>query len=190
MAPSYKSKDDYKMLEHVLRRRFQALKDCEQKKNRSSRGSLEEKPDLLIIDGGKGHLNRALAVLKEFSLSIPVIAIAKGPGRKDGLETVYNQDGRVLEFEENDPVFHHLQKLRDEAHRFAITSHRQKNRKGSLQSELEAIPGIGQQRRKALLNHFGSLENIKKSGIKELSMTPGISYDTAKAIYGFFRGEK
>lgn len=181
-APLKNLQNDYWILEQVLRKRFTALKESIEKEG----GNSEEIPDLIIIDGGKGHLNCALRILKEFSLSIHVIAMAKGPGRKDGLETIYNHDGSVIDLDKNDPVFKALQKMRDYAHDFAISSHRRARKKEAFSSPLDRISGIGKTRKKVLVDHFGSLDNIKHASLDELSAVKGISPALGRVIYDFF----
>jgi excinuclease ABC subunit C len=164
--------DDYMMMKEVLNRRL---------------NKLEERPDLLLIDGGEGHLSTAKAVLDELELDIPLVCISKGVDRNAGRE-VFHQFGKApFTLDRLDPVMKYLQILRDEAHRFAITSHRQKRKIAMNFSVLNQIPGVGAARRKMLINHFTSIEEIKNADIEQLAKVEGISLKTAKEIYDYFR---
>lgn len=168
--------DDYAMMREVLQRRFQGSLAQEAARNRL--------PDLVIIDGGKGQLSAAQQVFEDLDLQIPILAIAKGPERHAGKETFFTSDQpNGFKLEDKSPLLHYLQRLRDEAHRFAITFHRAKRLKHMKKSLLDEIPGIGAARKKALLRHFGSVASIKSAGIKDLENTPGISQSLAKMIY-------
>ncbi|MFP4385870.1 MAG: excinuclease ABC subunit UvrC [Alphaproteobacteria bacterium] len=175
--------DDYGMMREVLSRRFQrALKGGQ------GPGS-DSWPDLLLIDGGKGQLNVCLEVLEEMGIvqSLSVVAIAKGPDRNAGREQFFMEGREVFQLPENDPVLHYLQRLRDEAHRFAIGAHRSRRGRALSQSGLDQIPGIGAKRKKALLLHFGSAKDIEAAGVDELARVSGISRAMAQNIYDFFR---
>ncbi|MEW6717662.1 MAG: excinuclease ABC subunit UvrC [Chloroflexota bacterium] len=174
--------DDFASIEEVLVRRFRRWKAAQD--NPPAPGQKPDRtfgilPDLLIVDGGKGQLNRALEVLENYQLkeNVAVAGLAKQqdelylPDQKEAIRLPSDSQGLFL-----------LQRIRDEAHRFAITSHRQKRRQKGLHSLLEDIPGIGPERRKALLKHFGSLENIRQASITELSSLPGISRSLAQVI--------
>jgi len=176
--------DDYGMMREVLGRRFaRALKEDPERE----RGAW---PDLVILDGGKGQLNAALAVLADLGIDeLPLVAIAKGPDRDAGRERFFLPDGRVMNFEPNDPVLYYLQRLRDEAHRFAIGSHRGKRSKAIGQSILDEIPGIGARRKRALLHHFGSAKAVARAGLDDLATVEGISQAVAKKIYDHFNGD-
>jgi excinuclease ABC subunit C len=176
--------DDYGMMREVLTRRFaRALKEDPER----DRGAW---PDLVLIDGGKGQLNAALTVLADLGIEdVPVVAIAKGPDRDAGRERFFFADGRVMGFEPNDPALYFLQRLRDEAHRFAIGSHRGKRSKAIGQSILDEIPGIGARRKRALLHHFGSARAVARAGLDDLAAVEGISQTVAKKIYDHFNGD-
>jgi len=166
--------NDYLMMEEVLKRRFLG-------KNSSNF------PDLIIIDGGKGHLNTALSVLNNLKIeNVEVIAISKGIKRDSGRENFYTKNIEKLSFDKNDPTLFFLQKLRDEVHRFAIAGHRLKNRKIIFKNPLDEIVGIGSKRKRALLNEFGSAKAVKTASLKDLSKVEGINDSIAKRIFNFF----
>jgi len=176
--------DDYGMLRQVLTRRFsRALKEDPAQ----DRGLW---PDLVIIDGGVGQLNVALEVLAELGIEdLPVVAMAKGPDRDAGRER-FHQPGRPpRRLEPGDPVLYYLQRLRDEAHRFAIGGHRAKRSKALGLSVLDEIEGIGARRKRALLHHFGSARNVARAGLADLERTDGISKAVAKKIYDHFHAD-
>lgn len=165
--------DDYAAMKQALIRRYTKLQQGE--------GVL---PDILLIDGGKGQLGQAQAVLAELGVnSVYTMGIAKGSTRKPGFETLLLSDGRECTLASDSPALHLLQAVRDEAHRFAITGHRQRRDKKRRISVLEAIPGVGAKRRRALLHHFGGLQQIKQSSIEELTQVDGINKKIAKEIY-------
>lgn len=171
--------DDYAAMRESLTRRYTRLK-------------LEGKtlPDIIIVDGGLGQLSSARAVLLELQIEgVVLLAVAKGPLRKAGLETVYlSTNGESVRVDLNKEAFLLIQRIRDEAHRFAIMSHRKKRQKQSLQSSLENIPGIGKQRRFQILKYFGGLQEVQKASIEELSKVPGISHSIAQKIYEALHG--
>ncbi|MEN8236213.1 MAG: excinuclease ABC subunit UvrC [Pseudomonadota bacterium] len=168
--------DDYGMLKEILTRRF--------KKNLSQEYKEHTLPDLIIIDGGAGQLSVTQDTLADLGIGdIPILSIAKGPSRKPGLERLFTSKHKNFRPPQDDPVFHFLQRLRDEAHRFAIGTHRAKRAKGLGTSMLESIPGIGPRRKKALLQHFGSAKNVARAGLKDLEAVEGISTAMAKAIF-------
>ncbi len=166
--------DDYAAMHQVLGRRYGKMK--------AEDGVL---PDLLIIDGGKGQLSQAEDVLAELGLTgIPLLGIAKGRSRRAGHEEwILSSPPRSFRPGPESPASHLVQQIRDEAHRFAITGHRGQRQKAATKSRLEKIPGIGARRRRALLNHFGGLQGVKKAGIEELSSVPGISKILAREIF-------
>jgi excinuclease ABC subunit C len=170
--------DDYGMLKEVLFRRFsKAVKE--------KTGALSL-PDLVMVDGGKGQYSVSREILNELGLhEMPLIAIAKGKNRNAGDETIFYKD-KVYKFKKNDPLLFFIQRLRDEAHRFAISSHRSKRKKGLSKSLLDQITGIGKQRKRALLNHFGSARSVESASFDELKTVEGIEDNIAKKIYNYF----
>jgi excinuclease ABC subunit C len=146
-------------------------------------------PDLVLIDGGLGQLNAACATLKELGVTgVPLVAIAKGPDRDAGRETFFLPDQPPFKLKPRDPVLYFVERLRDEAHRFAIGSHRQKRRRDIREGGLQEIPGIGPARKRALLRHFGTLRAIERAAIADLEQVPGINAETARKVYNFFHG--
>ncbi|MBE9562176.1 MAG: excinuclease ABC subunit UvrC, partial [Proteobacteria bacterium] len=143
-------------------------------------------PDILFVDGGKGQVKIAREVLQKLNLTIYIVGIAKGPSRKAGLETLILSDSSLILGKES-PALHLIQLIRDEAHRFAITSHRNRRDKIRRTSVLEQIEGIGPKRRRQLLTHFGGLQGISKAGIFEITKVPGVSQQLAQNIYDFFQ---
>ena len=165
--------DDYAAMHAALIKRFH--------KSVEENGIL---PDLLLIDGGKGQISRAVEAMTELGLGeVLLLGVAKGEARKPGLETLIFADGRELKLAKDHPGFHLIQQVRDEAHRFAITGHRAKRGKARLQSTLEDIPGIGPKRRKQLLEHFGGLQGVRNAGVDALATANGISRELAETIY-------
>ncbi len=170
--------DDYGMMREVINRRFKR--------------ALQEKehyltlPDLILIDGGKGQYSVVREAMNELGLhEIPVIAIAKGKFRNSGDETFFH-NGKSFKFEKNDPTLFFLQRMRDEAHRFAISAHRAKRKKGLKKSLLDQIEGIGSIRKRALLNHFGSARAVESASLDEIKSVDGVEDKVAKKIYNFF----
>jgi excinuclease ABC subunit C len=147
-------------------------------------------PDLIMVDGGRGQLARAVEVMEELQLGhIQLISIAKGQGRKAGREKIFMPGtGQPVAMPGDSPAMHLLQKIRDEAHRFAITAHRQRRGKAKQTSVLESIAGLGPARRKALLRQFGGLQGVRRSGVEDLVKVRGISRALAKRIYDCFHG--
>jgi excinuclease ABC subunit C len=145
-------------------------------------------PDLLLIDGGKGQLARVREVLEELGFGdVPTLAVAKGEGRRPGYERLYRPgDPEPLELPADSLALHLIQQVRDEAHRFAITGHRQRRQKKRIGSSLEEIAGLGPRRRRALLQQFGGLQGVARAGVEDLARTPGISRALAERIYGRF----
>ena len=170
--------DDYGMLKEVLFRRFsKAVKE---------KSGFLSLPDLIMIDGGKGQYSVSRDVLNELGLhDLPVIAIAKGKNRNAGEEKMYFEN-KEFKFEKNDPLLFFIQRLRDEAHRFAISSHRAKRKKNLSKSLLDQINGIGKQRKRALLNHFGSARSVESASLDDLKSVEGIEDNIAKKIYNYF----
>lgn len=176
--------DDYAMIKEVITRRFKrALREDP---------SLTSKnwPDLLLIDGGKGQLRAVTQVLNDLRLRIPVVAISKGPDRDAGREQFHTESQPSFIMKPDDPVLYYLQRLRDEAHRFAIGSHKLRRQKKITKSLLDQIEGIGRSRKKALLNHFGSAKAVGEAGEADLGTVRGISNSLAKKIYDFFHATR
>ena len=170
--------DDYGMMKEVLSRRFK--KAIKEKDNYLSF------PDLVLIDGGKGQYSSARDALNELGLhDIPIIAIAKGKFRNSGDETFFH-NGKSFKFQKNDPTLFFLQRIRDEAHRFAVSAHRAKRKKGISRSLLDQIEGIGSMRKRALLNHFGSARAVESASLDEIKTVEGVEEKVAKKIYNFF----
>jgi excinuclease ABC subunit C len=173
--------DDYAMMREVLGRRFARLQREDPERQSG------QWPDLVIIDGGSGQLSAALEILGQCGVSeLPVLAIAKGPDRDAGRETLHLAGGTPFKLDPRDPVLYFLQRLRDEAHRFAIASHRAKRGKAIGGSALDRVPGIGARRKRALLSHFGSVRAIETAGLLDLERVPGISKAVAKSVYDAF----
>src|SRR4051794_565854 len=144
-------------------------------------------PDLLLIDGGLGQLNAAREVLAAMGVTnVPLIGIAKGPERDAGRETFFIPGREPIKLKPRDPVLYFVQRLRDEAHRFAVGSHRQKRKKDIREAGLQEIPGIGPTRKRALLRHFGTLKAIERASVADLEHVAGINVETARKIYDFF----
>jgi excinuclease ABC subunit C len=173
--------DDFAMMREVLLRRFsRALAEHPDRDG-------AEWPDLVLIDGGAGQLSAATAVMADLGLSdIPLVAIAKGPDRDAGREFFFSAGREPFQLPPRDPVLYFLQRMRDEAHRFAITTHRNARSKKITVSELDEVPGIGAARKRALLNHFGSARGVKNAGLKDLESVTGINSATARAVYAHF----
>ena len=173
--------DDYAMMREVLNRRFsRALKDDPDRTG-------GQWPDLVLIDGGKGQLGVALEVFAELGIDgVDVAAIAKGPDRDAGRERIYRDGQEPLSLGTRDPVLFFLQRLRDEAHRFAIGAHRNKRSKALVRSLLDDVPGIGPKRKKALLHHFGAAKAVTEAGRTDLEAVDGINKATANRIYEWF----
>jgi excinuclease ABC subunit C len=144
-------------------------------------------PDLVLIDGGAGQLNAARETLAELGVTdIPMVAIAKGPDRDAGRETFHMPGRPSFKLPPRDPVLYFVERLRDEAHRFAIGSHRQRRRRDIREAGLQEIAGIGPTRKRALLRHFGTLKAIERASVADLRQVPGVSDETARRIYDFF----
>ncbi|MGB8276238.1 MAG: excinuclease ABC subunit UvrC [Alphaproteobacteria bacterium] len=173
--------DDYAMIREVLTRRFaRALREDPERANGSW-------PDLVLIDGGPGHLAVTEKVLADLGVSgVPVAAIAKGPERNAGRERFHVSGRAPFRLEPQDPVLYFLERLRDEAHRFAIGAHRAKRSKDIARSPLDEVPGIGAKRKRALLHHFGSARNVAAAALEDLELVDGISRTVAKKIYDHF----
>ena len=166
------------MMKEVLNRRF--------KRAIQEKDNFLTFPDLILIDGGKGQYSIARNVMNELGLhDIPIIAIAKGKNRNSGNENFF-YNVKEYKFEKNDPTLFFLQRLRDEAHRFAISAHRSKRKRGIKKSLLDQINGIGLIRKRALLNHFGSARAVESASLDEIKSVEGVEEKVAKKIYNFF----
>jgi excinuclease ABC subunit C len=144
-------------------------------------------PGLVVIDGGRGQLTAAQETLAALGITdIPLMAVAKGPDRDAGLETFFVPGREPFKLKPRDPVLYFVQRLRDEAHRFAIGSHRVRRRRDIREAGLQEIPGIGPTRKRALLHHFGTLKAIERAALSDLAKVPGISAETARKVYDFF----
>lgn len=172
--------DDYAAMRQALTRRYRRLKEGE-----------APLPDILFIDGGKGQVRQAREVLEELQISgVTIIGVAKGEGRKPGLETLVLSDSAVPTIlPANSPALHLVQQIRDEAHRFAITGHRQRRAKARTTSPLEGIAGLGPKRRQTLLKHFGGQRGVSAASAEELAKVPGISQELARRIYETFHSQ-
>ena len=170
--------DDYGMIKEVLTRRF--------KRAMQEKDNYLSFPDLVLIDGGKGQYSSARETLNELGLyDIPVVAIAKGKFRNSGNETFFH-NGKEFKFEKNEPTLFFLQRIRDEAHRFAVSAHRVRRKKGLSKSLLDQIEGIGSIRKRALLNHFGSARAVESASLDEIKSVDGVEEKVATKIYNFF----
>ena len=176
--------DDYGMMREVLTRRFgRALKEDPER----NRGTW---PDLVLIDGGAGQLGVACEVMADLGIAdVAVVGIAKGPDRDAGRERFFLPGRPPFSLDPKDPVLYFLQRLRDEAHRFVIGTHRAKRSRQIGQSPLDEIPGIGARRKKALLHHFGSARSVARAGLADLAAVAGISQTVAKRVYDHFHPE-
>ena len=170
--------DDYGMMKEVLFRRFsKAIKE--------KSGSLSL-PDLILVDGGKGQYSVSREILNELGLhDLPILAVAKGKKRNAGEEKIYHESKEYI-LNRNDPLLFFIQRLRDEAHRFAISTHRAKRKKNLSKSLLDQIQGIGKQRKRALLNHFGSARAVESASLDDLKSIEGIEDSIANKIYNYF----
>jgi excinuclease ABC subunit C len=175
--------DDLAMMKQVLTRRFARLK------KETEAGERDNWPDLLLIDGGAGQTAAVAEVMSEFGLSdIPMVGVAKGVDRDHGKEEFYRPGKPPFALPRNDPVLYFIQRLRDEAHRFAIGTHRAKRAKALVENPLDAVPGIGAARKRALLAHFGSAKAVSRANLADLRAVEGISAAMAQKIYDHFQG--
>jgi excinuclease ABC subunit C len=175
--------DDYAMMREVFERRFsRALREDAGRDGGTW-------PDLVLVDGGPGQLSSVMGVLAELGIDdLNVVGIAKGPDRDAGRERFFMPGREPFQLEPRDPVLYYLQRLRDEAHRFAIGGHRARRSKGLEKSALDEVPGIGPRRKKALLLHFGSAASVKRAGLADLEAVGGVGKAAAKKIYDHFHG--
>jgi excinuclease ABC subunit C len=174
--------DDYAMMREVLTRRFARAQDEDPDRQGGTW------PDLVLLDGGRGQLNAARAVLEDLGIEdVCMVGVAKGPHHgREGREVFHLMDGRELTLPVNSPLLFYLQRLRDEVHRFAIGAHRQKRAKAIGASPLDEVPGIGPARKKALLMHFGTARAVRSASLEDLQKAPGVSAGVAQQIYDYF----
>ena len=180
--------DDFAMMREVLTRRFsRLLKEQGEERGEEQAKDVQAWPDLVLIDGGQGQLSAAKAVLDEMGLSdLPVAGVAKGPDRDAGREHFYVPGRASFMLEARDPVLYYIQRLRDEAHRFAIGSHRARRSRAIGVNPLDEVPGIGPLRKKALLQAFGSAKAVSRASVTDLAAVEGVSHALAQAIYDHF----
>ncbi|MCX4198644.1 excinuclease ABC subunit UvrC [Methylobacterium organophilum] len=198
--------DDYGMMREVLQRRFKRLAKEAPRTEREAAASAGEGdvpepvpapaeesdafpawPDLVLIDGGKGQLEAARAALEEVGVAgVPLVGVAKGRDRDAGRETFFVPGRPPFKLPPRDPTLYFVQRLRDEAHRFAIGSHRAKRKREMVKNPLDEIAGIGPSRKRALLHHFGTVKAIQRAAFEDLARTPGVNAATARAVYDFF----
>ena len=174
--------DDFAMMREVMARRFGRLMadDADQERD-------ENWPDLVLIDGGKGQMSSVMQIVRELGVEdVAFIGVSKGPDRHAGRETFHFPDGREFTLPVNAPVMFYLQRLRDEAHRFAIGAHRAKRSKAITVSPLDEVPGIGPSRKKALLMHFGTARAVRNASLEDLQKTPGVSAAVAQTVYDYY----
>jgi excinuclease ABC subunit C len=173
--------DDFAMMREVFQRRFLRAQDEDPDRDQGLW------PDLVLIDGGKGQMSVVKAALDEIGVEdVALIGVSKGPDRHAGRETFHFPDGREFDLPINAPVLFYLQRLRDEAHRFAIGAHRNKRSKAITASPLDEVPGIGPARKKALLMHFGTARAVRDSSLEDLTKAPGVSEAVARVVYDFY----
>jgi excinuclease ABC subunit C len=179
---SAQTNDDFGMMKEVLERRFARLEKDDPDRQSS------EWPDLILIDGGKGQLSAVCEVMEDAGVhDVPVVGVAKGPHHgREGREVFHLPGGREITLPPNSASLFYLQRLRDEAHRFAIGTHRAKRAKSLTTSTLDEVPGIGPNRKRALLMHFGTARAVKGAALEDLEKAPGISKATARQLYDYF----
>jgi excinuclease ABC subunit C len=185
--------DDYAMMREVLERRFKRLlkpPEGDAVKAKADDDSFPQWPDLVVIDGGRGQLNAVREIFEGLGLTqVSLMAVAKGPDRDAGRETLFMPGREAIKLEPRDPVLYFIQRLRDEAHRFVIGSHRKLRKKDIREAGLQEIPGIGPSRKRALLHHFGTLKEIERASVADLGKVPGVSAESARKIFDFFHAQ-
>ncbi|MGB6433543.1 MAG: excinuclease ABC subunit UvrC [Bradyrhizobium sp.] len=186
--------DDYAMMREVLQRRFKRLlaapSEAEAGSPRADDEAVPQWPDLVVIDGGRGQLNAAKEIFDTLGLTqVSLLAVAKGPDRDAGRETLFMPGREAIKLAPRDPVLYFIQRLRDEAHRFVIGSHRKLRKKDIREAGLQEIPGIGPSRKRALLHHFGTLKEIERASVADLGKVPGVSAESARKIFEFFHAQ-
>jgi excinuclease ABC subunit C len=181
--------DDFAMMREVMQRRFGRLQDEKEARGQDAEPD-ENWPDLVLIDGGKGQMSAVMEIVNELGVEdVAFIGISKGPHHgRDGREIFHFPDGREFDLPINAPVLFYLQRLRDEAHRYAIGAHRNKRSKAITSSPLDEVPGIGPARKKALLMHFGTAKAIRGASLEDLTKAPGVSAAVAQAVHDFYNG--
>ncbi len=182
------SNDDFAMMREVMTRRFGRALEEDPDRDRSTTDGVATWPDLVLIDGGKGHMSAVRDALEELGVEdVPLIAIAKGPHHgREGREVFHFLDGREKMLPVNSPVLFQLQRLRDEVHRYAIGAHRAKRSRAIQASPLDEIPGIGPSRKRALLLAFGTASKVRAASLDDLKRTPGVSEAVARRVYDFY----
>ncbi|MBB4370141.1 excinuclease ABC subunit C [Bradyrhizobium sp. cir1] len=180
--------DDFAMMREVLERRFKRLINPPEESAAKARDDdFPQWPDLVIIDGGRGQLNAVREIFANLGLTqVSLMSVAKGPDRDAGRETLFMPEREAIKLEPRDPVLYFIQRLRDEAHRFVIGSHRKLRKKDIREAGLQEIPGIGPSRKRALLHHFGTLKEIERASIADLGKVPGVSAESARRIFEYF----
>ncbi|PJG50980.1 excinuclease ABC subunit C [Bradyrhizobium forestalis] len=180
--------DDFAMMREVLERRFKRLiNPPEESAAKGKDDDFPQWPDLVIIDGGRGQLNAVREIFASLGLTeVSLMSVAKGPDRDAGRETLFMPEREAIKLEPRDPVLYFIQRLRDEAHRFVIGSHRKLRKKDIREAGLQEIPGIGPSRKRALLHHFGTLKEIERASIADLGKVPGVSAESARRIFEYF----
>ena len=180
--------DDYGMMREVLTRRFKRLLDESPREGLSPHSDAESPwPDLVLIDGGQGQLNAAMETLAALGVhDVALAGVAKGPDRDAGRETFFVPGQSSFKLPPRDPLLYFIERLRDEAHRFAVGSHRQRRSRGLREGGLQEIAGIGPMRKRALLRHFGTLKAIERASLSDLAAVTGINEESARRIYDFF----
>ncbi len=190
--------DDYGMMREMLQRRFKRLLDESPRVDAATalaavlsddaeHDIVSPWPDLVLIDGGQGQLAAAKETLAALGIAdVPLVAVAKGPDRDAGRETFFTPGRSPFKLPPRDPLLYFVERLRDEAHRFAIGSHRARRKRDIREAGLQEIPGIGPTRKRALLRHFGTLKAIERASLPDLAQVPGINAETARKIYDFF----
>jgi excinuclease ABC subunit C len=174
--------DDFGMMKEVLRRRFSRLVKEEEE------GGEAVRPDLVLIDGGAGQVNAVMEIMADLGVDdIPVVGVAKGPDRDAGLERFYIPGKPYFMLEPKSPVLYYLQRLRDEAHRFAIGSHRTRRSMDMKKNPLDEIDGVGPGRKRALLHAFGSARGVARASVDDLAKVDGVSEALAQRIFDYFR---
>ena len=176
--------DDFGMMKEVLHRRFKRLltEDPDRAKGMW--------PDLLLIDGGAGQVSAVAEIMREHGVEdIPMVGVAKGVDRDAGKEEFHRTGQRPFALRHNDPVLYFVQRMRDEAHRFAVGTHRAKRAKANMKNPLDDIPGVGAARKRALLAHFGSAKAVSRANLADLKAVDGVSEGLAQKVYDYFHDQ-